>query len=84
MTTNALLDFTDLPRFDLFTPEHVTPAIAQLLDDARRYEGFGRERFVAACVGRSNPEILAQVAALAEQLGCRRPFIENIRFAAAR
>ena len=36
MTTNALLDFTDLPRFDLFKPEHVTPAIAQLLDDARR------------------------------------------------
>ncbi len=36
MTTNALLDFTDLPRFDLFTPQHVTPAIAQLLDDARR------------------------------------------------
>ncbi len=36
MTTNALLDFTDLPRFDLFQPEHVTPAMAQLLDDARR------------------------------------------------
>lgn len=36
MTDNALLDFTDLPRFDLFTPAHVTPAVAQLLDDARR------------------------------------------------
>ncbi len=36
MTTNALLDFTDLPRFDLFQPEQVTPAIAQLLDDARQ------------------------------------------------
>ncbi len=35
MTTNALLDFTDLPRFDLFRPDHVTPAMAQLLDDAR-------------------------------------------------
>jgi oligopeptidase A len=35
MTTNALLDFTDLPRFDLFQPSHVTPAIAQLLVDAR-------------------------------------------------
>ncbi len=32
---NALLDFTDLPRFDLFTPEQVTPAIAALLADAR-------------------------------------------------
>ena len=35
MTTNALLDFTDLPRFDLFQPAHVTPAITQLLDAAR-------------------------------------------------
>lgn len=36
MTTNALLDFTDLPRFDLFQPPHITPAITQLLDDARK------------------------------------------------
>ncbi len=35
MSMNALLDFTDLPRFDLFKPEHVTPAIATLLDEAR-------------------------------------------------
>ena len=35
MTTNALLDFTDLPRFDLFQPAHVTPAITQLLAAAR-------------------------------------------------
>ncbi len=35
MSHNALLDFTDLPRFDLFSPEQVTPAITQLLDDAR-------------------------------------------------
>ncbi len=33
--SNALLDFTDLPRFDIFRPEHVTPAIATLLDEAR-------------------------------------------------
>ncbi len=35
MTDNALLDFTDLPRFDLFTPDQVTPAISKLLEDAR-------------------------------------------------
>ncbi|MBM3365087.1 MAG: M3 family metallopeptidase [Betaproteobacteria bacterium] len=35
MTTNALLDFTDLPRFDLFDTSHVTPAITQLLHEAR-------------------------------------------------
>jgi FkbM family methyltransferase len=57
--------------------------LAELLDDARRYEAFGRERFVAACAGRSNPEIGAIVAALATQLGCRRPFIENLVFTGA-
>lgn len=35
MTTNSLLDFSDLPRFDIFSPAHVTPAITQLLDEAR-------------------------------------------------
>jgi len=35
MTTNSLLDFSDLPRFDIFSPDHVTPAITQLLDEAR-------------------------------------------------
>ncbi len=36
MTQNALLDFTDLPRFDIFQPAHVTPAVTQLLDEARQ------------------------------------------------
>ena len=35
MTTNALLDFSDLPRFDIFSPANVTPAITRLLEDAR-------------------------------------------------
>ncbi|MFC5547756.1 M3 family metallopeptidase [Massilia aerilata] len=34
-TSNPLLDFTSLPRFDLIKPEHVTPAIEQLIADAR-------------------------------------------------
>ncbi|MBS4020146.1 MAG: M3 family metallopeptidase [Dechloromonas sp.] len=34
-TANPLLDFTDLPRFDLIQPEHVKPAITQLLADGR-------------------------------------------------
>ncbi len=33
--TNPLLDFSDLPRFDLVQPEHVKPAITHLLDEAR-------------------------------------------------
>jgi oligopeptidase A len=35
-TTNPLLDFSGLPRFDQIRPEHVTPAIEQLIADARR------------------------------------------------
>jgi oligopeptidase A len=34
-TQNPLLDFADLPRFDLIQPEHVKPAITQLLADGR-------------------------------------------------
>ena len=34
-TQNPLLDFTDLPRFDLIQPEHVKPAITQLLGEGR-------------------------------------------------
>ncbi|CAN5363206.1 M3 family metallopeptidase [soil metagenome] len=32
---NPLLDFSHLPRFDTITPEAVTPAMTQLLDEAR-------------------------------------------------
>ncbi len=35
MTANPLLDFSDLPRFDAITHEHVTPAIDALLAEAR-------------------------------------------------
>jgi oligopeptidase A len=34
-TSNPLLDFSGLPRFDLFRPEHVTPAIGQLIGHAK-------------------------------------------------
>ncbi len=34
-TANPLLDFTDLPRFDLVQPEHVKPAIESLLTAGR-------------------------------------------------
>jgi oligopeptidase A len=34
-TTNPLLDFTDLPRFDTLQPAHVKPAIESLLAAAR-------------------------------------------------
>ena len=35
LDSNPLLDFSGLPRFDLITPTHVQPAIAQLLADSR-------------------------------------------------
>jgi oligopeptidase A len=35
-TSNPLLDFSGLPRFDLIRPEHVTPAIEELIADARK------------------------------------------------
>ena len=41
---NPLLDFSGLPRFDAVLPEHVTPAIRQLLDENRALI----ERLIAA------------------------------------
>lgn len=35
MPNNPLLDFSDLPRFEDFRPEHVSPAIDSLLEQAR-------------------------------------------------
>jgi oligopeptidase A len=35
MSLNPLLDFTGLPRFAEIRPEHISPAIAQLLSEAR-------------------------------------------------
>ena len=35
MTTNPLLDFSGLPRFDTITPTHVAPAIGKLLGETR-------------------------------------------------
>lgn len=32
---NPLLDFSGLPRFDAVAPEHVAPAINELLDENR-------------------------------------------------
>jgi len=35
-TMNPLLDFAGLPRFDTITPEHVGPAIRQLIEENRK------------------------------------------------
>ncbi len=54
--------------------------IAELIQDAQRYETYGSERFVADCKGQNNPEILNTVVRLSAQLGCTRPVIENLLF----
>jgi len=38
-TTNPLLDFSGLPRFDAIKPEHVTPAVEQLIAHASAVVG---------------------------------------------
>ena len=57
---------------------------AVLLEDARKWEQFGRERLFAACKEKSNPEIAAFVEQQAGRLGCTRPYIENLVFRASR
>ena len=50
MTENPLLDFTGLPRFGDIRAEHVAPAIAALLAEARRaVERVARDTAPATC-----------------------------------
>ncbi len=51
--SNPLLDFSDLPRFDAVLPEHVSPAVDQLIseaqsvvDQASQLEDLSWQRFV--------------------------------------
>jgi FkbM family methyltransferase len=55
-------------------------ALAELLDDAARYERHGRDRIVAACAGRPPDQIPAVIERLLVELGARRPYIENLLF----
>lgn len=55
--------------------------VQELLHDAALYDAHGRDRFIAACQGLDNTQIAAEVAALSQALGCRRPMIENLVFA---
>ena len=51
-----------------------------LIQDARKWERYGRERLVAACKGKTNPEIAAIVEQQARSMACVRPYIENLVF----
>ncbi len=55
--------------------------LAQLQDDARRYDQFGLAGFVAASAGRGSAEIVEIVGRISRSLGCTRPLIENLMFA---
>jgi FkbM family methyltransferase len=55
-----------------------------LIADAHKWESFGRERLVAACSGKSNPEIAAIVEQQCANMECNRPYIENLVFRSSR
>jgi len=55
--------------------------LEELKDDARKYEGYGHERLIADCFGKDNTEILGIITSIANQIGCRRPILENLHFA---
>jgi FkbM family methyltransferase len=51
-----------------------------LMADAAKWEQFGRDRLVACCSGKSNPEIAAIVDRQSKDMGCQRAYIENLVF----
>ncbi|MEI7428967.1 MAG: M3 family metallopeptidase [Betaproteobacteria bacterium] len=64
MTTNALLDFSGLPRFDAITPADVQPAISQLLEKNRA----AVERLTADSVSATWDDFAAPLTDSIEQL----------------
>ncbi len=62
---NPLLDTTDLPRFGDILPEHVTPAIDQLLRDA----GAALEKAVSDAVPARYDDLSAMLDVATERLG---------------
>lgn len=48
--------------------------------DAQAYDGFGAQRFIDLCAGHGADDINSIVSSVATELGCRRPFIENLVF----
>ena len=54
--------------------------IAELVEDARKYEDFDHDSFLIDCKGKTNPQILEGVMNFAAKLGCIRPVIENLLF----
>ena len=77
---SAMLNWLREQGFGPHELHGVAVDIDELLQDARRYETYGQERFLAACQGLSNPEILDTVVRLSAELGCTRPVIENLLF----
>jgi FkbM family methyltransferase len=69
--------------FQAYEPSGAHLEWVVLLEDARKWEQFGRERLFAACKEKSNPEIAAFVEQEACHLGCTRPYIENLVFRAS-
>ena len=77
---SAMLNWLREQGFGPHELNGVAVDIDELLQDALRYETHGQERFLAACQGLSNPEILDTVVRLSAELGCKRPVIENLLF----
>ena len=62
---NPLLDFSDLPRYDTITPDHISPAIDQLLSEA----GAVVEKLEAPMVPVSWDAFVQPLEDAAERLG---------------
>jgi oligopeptidase A len=62
---NPLLDFSDLPRFDAIRPEHVTPAVTELLAAANE----ALERAVSEAVPADYDALSAVLDVATERLG---------------
>ena len=76
----SYLDYMENCGFMAYEPDGKIICWQNLVDDAIKWERFGRDELISTCKGKSNPEIAEFVERKSLQLNCRRPYIENLIF----
>jgi FkbM family methyltransferase len=76
----AMLQYLEGLGFHASSLEGIPVDLDALKAEAVKYEGYGYERLVAECSGKTNPEILEIAVAAGVMLGCKRPVLENLLF----
>jgi FkbM family methyltransferase len=81
-SVTKFIDYLRNCKLKAYTTEETIIDWDVLYADARKWESYGRDRFINLCHEKTNLEIASIVQKVSLHIGCSRPFIENIVFKA--